>query len=424
MRRLRDWVQTHFNLLVLAAVTASTYVAALNRAQALPWAIAALLTATLVAGLLWPRWLVGRLAVQRSGPTRAQEGQTVTFRVDVTNRGWLPRFMVELVDRLPFVGAAKGQVSSGEHVLGVIPYVPGSGHRSFDMPLVCEKRGFYRLGPVGLVSSFPLGLAQARRQCNGGVQTLTVYPDVFDIVDLPLRGAPSQIHRGGYLLPEGSGAAEFSGLRAYQRGDNPRHIHWPTTARRNELTVREFEPLASACLHVALDLDHTANVGTGREATFEYALRVAASIARHATTRGLRVCLSGEGAQPLHVAAGTGEGQYNAILDELAVADADGRVPYADMLSGLAMQVQPGETVVVFVAMPAQRLPQVHQALALLRARRAHLLAVLLRRETFAPERLADAPMNLDGLHSGLLDLGAHCLTVCKGDDLATLFNP
>lgn len=424
MRRLRDWVQTHFNLLVLTAVTASAYMAALNRTQTLPWAIAALLTATLVTGLLWPRWLVGRLVVQRSGPARAQEGQTVTFRVDVENRGWLPRFMVELVDRLPFVGAAKGQASSGEHVLGVIPCVPGSGHRSFNMPLVCEKRGFYRLGPVGLVSSFPLGLAEARRRCNGGVQTLTVYPDVFDIVDLPLRGAPSQIHRGGYLLPEGAGSAEFSGLRAYQRGDNPRHIHWPTTARRNELMVREFEPLASACLHIALDLDGAANVGMGREATFEYALRVAASVARHATTRGLRVRMSGEGAQPLHVAAGSGEGQYSAILDELAVVDADGGVPYADMLSGLATRVQPGETVVVFVAVPTPHLPHVFRALALLRARRAHLLAVLFRRETFVPERLADAPMNLDALHSGLLDLGAHCLLVRRGDDLASLFNP
>ena len=95
----------------------------------------------------------------------------------------------------------------------------------------CEQRGFYRLGPVGLASSFPLGLTAARIAADESIRTLTIYPEVFAILALPLRGAPSQVHRGGYLLPEGAGAAEFAGLREYRRGDNPRHVHWPTTAR-------------------------------------------------------------------------------------------------------------------------------------------------------------------------------------------------
>ncbi len=427
MQRLRDWARAHFNLLVLVGLTFVTYVAAVNRVQALPWAIAALLTATLVTGVVWPRWLVRHLSVVRSGPDRAEEGETIVFQVEVENRGWLPRFMVELVDRLPFVGAATGETSSDDKLLGVISYVPGAGRRRFEMPLVCEKRGFYRLGPVGLASSFPLGLVEAKRRRNDGVQTLTIYPDVFAIVNLPLRGAPSQIHRGGYLLPEGSGAAEFSGLREYRRGDNPRHIHWPTTARLNELMVKEFEPLASACLHIVLDLDGAANVGAGRHATFEYALRIAGSIARYATLNGLRVRMSGEGAHPLAIPAGSGELQYRAILDELAVADSDGAVPYAYVLSRVAAQTQPGETVVVFLSGPPKRTDDLLQSLALLRARRAHLYAVLFDRDSFAAPAAkvshGDTPA-ATALHGGLLDLGAHCVAVRNGDDLVRLFNP
>ncbi len=242
------WQPRYTKPLVLLALMVVAYMAALNRDQSLPWAIAALLSATLITGIAWPHWLVKRLSVTRSGPERAGEGDTIRFQVEVENHGWLPRFMVELVDHLPFVGAADGTASQGEKMLGVAAYVPGGGKRRFEVPLLCEKRGFYRLGPVGLASSFPLGLAEARQGRNDGVQTLTIYPEVFPIVALPLLGSPSQIHRGGYLLPEGAGAAEFSGLREYRRGDNPRHVHWPTTARLNELMVKEFEPLASACL--------------------------------------------------------------------------------------------------------------------------------------------------------------------------------
>lgn len=80
------------------------------------------------------------------------------------------------------------------------------------VPAFREKRGFYRLGPVGLASSFPLGLTEARFTRNEGLQTLTIYPDVFAILALPLRGAPSQIHRGGYLLPEGAWSRRVFGL--------------------------------------------------------------------------------------------------------------------------------------------------------------------------------------------------------------------
>ncbi|BCB26267.1 hypothetical protein SKTS_11530 [Sulfurimicrobium lacus] len=397
------------------------YMAALNRDQALPWAIAALLSATLITGVSWPHWLVKRLSVTRSGPQRAGEGDTVTFHVEVENHGWLPRFMVELVDRLPFVGAADGTASQGEKMLGVAAYVPGGGKRRFDVPLLCEKRGFYRLGPVGLASSFPLGLAEARQSRQDGVQTLTIYPEVFPIVALPLRGAPSQIHRGGFLLPEGAGAAEFSGLREYRRGDNPRHVHWPTTARRNELMVKEFEPLASACLYIALDLALGANLGKGKHATLEYAVRIAASVAKYACANSIPTRLIGQGARPLYLPAGTGDQHYRAMLDELAVVDADGATPYARVLENVALDCQPGETVLVFLSHPEAQSAPTLQALALLQARDAHLLAVDFDRASFLS---SSKPTAASPLASGsLLELGAHCLPVRCGDDLVTLFN-
>jgi len=424
------WLSARLKPIVLIALTLVAYLSAINRAQALPWAIAALLSSTLITGIVWPHWLVQRLSVTRKGPTRAEEGEIISFQVEVRNRGWLPRFMVELVDRLPFVGVSDEAASAGEKVLGVLAYVPGNKSSQFELKLLCEKRGHYRLGPVALASSFPLGLAEARRSGNGGVQTLTIYPDVFPILALPLRGAPSQIHRGGYLLPEGAGAAEFSGIREYRRGDNPRHVHWPTTARLNELMVREFEPLASACLCIALDLSASGNVGQGKQATLEYAVRIAASLARYGCTQNIRTRLVGQGAKPLAIPAGSGQHHYQSILDQLAVVDADGNSEYAAVLTELAANCSAGETVLVLLSAPPARSAEILQALSLLHARRAHLFAVVFERDTFTSAartgkpRMPERNERTDGLIGGLLELGAYCLPVRQGDDLVRLFNP
>lgn len=422
---LSDWFSARRKMLVLLALTAVAYLAAINRAQAFMWAIAALLSATLITGFTWPRWLVKQLSVSRSGPGRAEEGETIEFQVVVENRGWLPRFMVELVDHLPFVGFAEARGETDEKVLGMLAYLPGRKRQQFTVPVLCEKRGYYRLGPVGLASSFPLGLTEAKLSRNEGLQTLTIYPDVFAILSLPLHGAPSQIHRGGYLLPEGAGAAEFSGLREYRRGDNPRHVHWPTTARLNELMVREYEPLASACLYIALDQAAEANVGIGRQSTFEYAVRIAASIARSACAQSTRTRIAGAGQRALRGLAGSGDGHFQGILDELAVIASDGTIPYAHLLTEIGPHCLRGETVVVFLSEKSTRWAQTLQALAMLRARQAHLFAVVFDQPTFLPEDVPVSGLLPDHaeITAALLELGAYCVTVRQGDDLVRLFN-
>lgn len=422
IHKLGSWLRHRMRLIVLTGLVLVAYAGAINRAQSLPWFIAATLTATLLVGLAWPHWLVGRLSVTRRGPDRAEEGESISFQVDVRNHGFLPRFMVELIDNLPFAGAAAGTPQGGASTLGMIGYVPGRSVRQFAMPLVCEKRGFYQLGPVGLASSFPLGLAEARQQRNEGVHTLTVYPSVFPIVNMSLRGAPSQIHRGGYLLPEGAGSAEFSGLREYRQGDNPRHIHWPTTARMNELMVKQFEPLASACLYIALDLASESNVGQGRHATLEYAARIAASIARFSCYNNIRTRMVGAGSRQVEVDVGSGALQYQRILDELAIVDSDGSRPYASVLEELATRSIDGETVVVFLSQLASESIDTFNALAVLRSKRAHIFAIVFERGSFIDAAFQE-DAQADAATGVLQEIDARYFRVRRGDDLVHLFN-
>jgi uncharacterized protein (DUF58 family) len=419
---LAGW-RRYRKLLVLSVLIISAYVGAVGRGESLLWVMAALLLATLVTAISWPHWLVRQLVVSRRGPERANEGDMIVFRVEIDNRGRLPRFMVEVVDRLPFVDAVSGAGTTGKKVLGVVAFVRGRASRSFGVSVLCEKRGFYQLGPVSLASSFPLGLLEARQHRDTAAQTLLIYPQVYPIVSMPLHGTPSQIHRGAFLLPEAAGAAEFCGLREYRRGDNPRHIHWPTSARAGELMVREFEPLASACLCLALDLAVDANVGKGRHSTLEYAVKIAASIARYAANNGMPIRLVGQGRRSLVMAGASGEHHYRNILEELAIAASDGSTPYARLLEDVAMDCTWGETVVVFLSEPDSRTEKTLQALALLRSCGAQILAVSFERSSFTGET-GVRPSDKRGARATLLDLGASYLYVCKGDDLLHLLNP
>lgn len=408
--------------LVLAGITLVVYFSALNRNQPLIWAVAAVLSASLVIGVAWPHWLVNRLTVRRIGPDKAAEGKVISLGVTVENRGWLPRFMVEVVDRLPFVGAGDGHVP-GAVSLGLVGYISGFGRRGFQVSLVCEKRGLYQLGPVELSTSFPLGLAEARRAGQGGLSTLVVYPEIFPLTAWPLQGAPSLIHRGGHFLPSGAGSAEFKSLREYRRGDNPRYVHWPTSARLNQLMVKEYEPLASPCLYLVLDLAADANAGQGRHATLEYAVKIAASLARLACDNDMPVRLAGQGKQSINVNAGQGEAHFGEMLELLAVIDADGETPYHKVLDKAAADCLAGETVVTFLAEPSERALDTLQSLALLRARGAHLLAVCFERPSFLAAD-GGAAITESALFAGLLDLGAQVVPVRRGDDLMRLFNP
>jgi uncharacterized protein (DUF58 family) len=417
----------HRKWLVLLGLTLVAYVAAMNRAQGFFWLVPALLMATLLVGHVWPRWLVRRLEVTRQGPSRAQEGAVVEFEVQVRNPGFLPRFMVELIDHLPFTGLSSGSLPKGApQWLGMLKHLPGRRTVTLQVQVPCEKRGFYKLGPAGLASSFPLGLSEARVLCDHSQQTLTVYPDVFSVLHLPLRGAPSQIHRGGYQLPEGAGAAEFSGLREYRRGDNPRHIHWPTTARLSELMVREFEPLASACMFLMLDQTQAANVGAGRHTTFEYAVRIAASLARTACEKGIRTRLAGSGSGAMGGAAAFGSVHYQQLLDAFAVVDSRADQTYGAWLAEQAPNGLRGETAVVFLSPTRSNWPDVLQALAVLSARGMHLWAVVFDVPSFSPagDMVRNVYADPQQMNAELLALGAHVVNVCRGDDLVKVFNP
>jgi len=309
---------------VLLLVSVLLYLIAWNRGIALLYGMFALILATLLIGWLAPHWALTRVGATRRHPARATEGEDVEFVIGLENRGWTGRYMLEVWDHLPF--AAR----DCRHAMGFVPML--AGRYTVTLKLHCELRGEYTFDTLSLKSGFPFGLHVAERRISIPKSTLLVYPALFGIARLDYLGNESLPVAGNRSVIRAGGAGDFMGVREYRQGDSPRHIHWSATAHQGVLMVRELEWQSITRVCLVLNLNMADNCGEGKDSTLEYAVKIAASIARHALAEGHSVALFGQGERTLSIPGGRGGAHFQTVLEALARVKADGDADYADAI--------------------------------------------------------------------------------------------
>jgi uncharacterized protein (DUF58 family) len=169
---------------------------------------------------------------------------------------------------------------------------------------------------VRLATRFPFGLflKASRVMLDREVLVLPAVHPISPEALLRLAGAGTAAARR-----RGRGHDLYN-LRAYRAGDDPRLIHWRSSAKADTLLVREMEAETTEDTRLVL-------VGRGGRdaARLEAALSEAASIAVHLARAGAGVELTGAG---LFVPLGRGPGQSRRILTALALYDP--RAPAAE----------------------------------------------------------------------------------------------
>ena len=99
---------------------------------------------------------------------------------------------------------------------------------------------------------------------------------------------------GGYCCADPAGF-DFHSVREYEQGESLRRVHWPTTARRGQLMVKELDDAPRDAVVVVLDCDPTGAVGAPPDSSFDTAVRAAGSILRVYAARGRRATLLATG---------------------------------------------------------------------------------------------------------------------------------
>ncbi len=182
-----------------------------------------------------------------------------------------------------------------------------------------QHRGVFPRRTPRLQTGFPFGLVTASRRTTLD-QPLVVWPRVFPVAAPP--DWASADNAVGHVETRRAGATgDTLGVREYRHGDPMRWIHWPQTARHDRFMVREFQASGAPRIRIVLDCDEIAHVGRGSDSSFEWAVRIAASVAVGWLEQGAEVELvAGE----VQLPAAGGRRHQGRVLDALAHAQRRG----------------------------------------------------------------------------------------------------
>jgi uncharacterized protein (DUF58 family) len=203
-----------------------------------------------------------------------------------------------------------------------------------------ERRGLRVMGPALLTLTDPCGLVRQTWAVTEATEIL-VRPRVLDIVP-PRRGGggePAE-RAAGPRVPVVEALGEFLALREYEPGDDPRRVHWRSSARRGELLVRVDDAPAPGRTVVLLD----ARADRYDEASFEVAIEAVASIAAtlRRTHQAIEVVTSGgETMRP------GGRSGLDTVLDRLAVLEPETTDHLGSVTAALRNRLGLGGVVVV-----------------------------------------------------------------------------
>ncbi|MCP3913885.1 MAG: DUF58 domain-containing protein [Actinomycetia bacterium] len=248
-----------------------------------------------------------KLAVARQvTPSRVHAGSPARVDLRILNQSRRPTPVLRLNDAV-----------SGTRGANLLLAPLGTGERTkVAYRLPTDRRGRLEIGPLRIRLTDPFGLASIDLE-GAGKTEITVFPRVDRI--LPLHRTTGQDPHSDAVHANSLGRSgdEFYALRQYQVGDSLRRVHWPSTARHDELMIRQDELPWQGRVTVILDVNPLA-YGSNSE-SFEKAVSAAASIIAAAISRGDHARLVTTAGHDFAMA--TTRGELDRHLEALALVE-------------------------------------------------------------------------------------------------------
>ncbi len=245
---------------------------------------------------------------RRLDPARLAAGSRSRAVLRIENVSRLPTGLLLIEDTIPYLLGGRPRVVldrlAPRHPVDVGYHISG------------EIRGRYQVGPVTVRLMDPFGLCELPRAFTT-IDTLVVTPQVVTLPETTLTGEWGGAGHSTNRSVSTHGDDDVA-TREYRHGDDLRRIHWRTTARRGELTVRREEQPWQSRAAVLLDARAIAHRGDGPTSSLEWAISAAASVSLHLAQRGFEIRMVTDSGSEVS-SAGMGGGFDGALLDVLAV---------------------------------------------------------------------------------------------------------
>ena len=292
------------------ALAAGIYLAAWTFGSRPLYPVAVGLALAAALAVVWVRSSAVPERVRRDVGTRQlTEGDDLRVRIEVEFGGGVRPPGIELVERIGRLGLQRAPLeygrrrAFGRYVLRGVP------------------RGSYVYSESRVVVEDPFGLARAERPLSGA-GALVVYPRLVELEQLfSESGGTTLGGAAGRLLVRRPAGVELHSVRDYQEGESLRAVHWPSTAKRARLMVKDLEDAPRDDLAVVLD----ARSGAAAGEIFDVEVRAAGSILQLYARRGRRAVLVITSTPRQTQRVRSHEGDWRAALELLAAAEPAGR---------------------------------------------------------------------------------------------------
>jgi len=362
------------------------------------------LVLAVAAAALWVRLLNRPMRVNRhlvQGEHLA--GDDIPVRLELEVAGPMPSGALTVVERIAKFGEVQTVVLNrhgrlrGGYILSRVP------------------RGRYPIESATAVLEDPFGLERVEIALPAG-ESLLVYPRLVDL-DALFSDSGARALEGRRLLLRRPTGFDLHSVRDYEQGESLRRVHWPSTAKRGHLMVKELEDAPRDETAVLLDGDAAAVVGRPPDSTFELQVRAAGSILKAHAARGRRAALIVNCAARSYQRVHSFDGDWLRALETLAAVEPDSPTAVAAML---ADEAGPAARALELTVVTASLTPRLAERLSQRVFQRHAATLVYVDAASFADV----PPLQPDpGVAAQILRLeraGVPVAVVRRGDDLAT----
>ena len=207
----------------------------------------------------------------------AKVGDILEERINVQNKGLIPAHWIEIQDHTDMPDRQKAIGTS----------VDVNNTSSWTIRHVCTRRGLYRLGPTTVETSDLFGFLKLSIHDPTSANILITPP----VVPLPAIEVASGGRVGDGRFSKGvmEQSVAVSTIRDYHPEDPLHHIHWPLSAKHNQLTTRVFENTPTGNWWIIQDMNESVQVGDTLTNSLEVGIILSASLSAKGIREGKAV---------------------------------------------------------------------------------------------------------------------------------------
>ena len=228
-------------------------------------------------------FLRGRLTSSREVHDRLSNGLDNEVSIDL--RSSYPfatkvRILEELPDQL--------QIRNFEVKLDLKPQSTKNTRYS----ITPKTRGAYRFGFTNLLAKTPFPGLLARRFKGSEPEEIKVYPAFAHLHQYELAAISNQLTESGQKRIQKVGnSQEFDSIRTYVLGDDPRHINWQATARKQTLQVNHYTDEKSQGVYSLIDKSRSMKMPFDGMTLLDYSINASLVLSYIALNKGDRAGL-------------------------------------------------------------------------------------------------------------------------------------